>query len=67
VGRHFREGDVVGINPYISHRNKAVFGEDADSFRPEKWLASKDQSREMERHYMAVSYAYLPRQVMFLT
>jgi cytochrome P450 len=66
VGRHFREGDVIGINPYVSHRNKTVFGEDPDSFRPERWLVAKDQSREMERYSMAVSYASSPLQVMLL-
>ncbi|KAK0702300.1 cytochrome P450 [Lasiosphaeris hirsuta] len=31
-------GTAVGINPYITGRNKDVFGEDADEFRPERWL-----------------------------
>jgi hypothetical protein len=66
VGRHFRAGDVVGINPYVSHRNKAVFEEDVDSLRPERWLVAKDLSREMERYSMAVSYSSYPLQVMLL-
>jgi hypothetical protein len=38
----------------------------ADSFRPDRWLVAKDQSREMERYSMAVSYASFPLQIMFL-
>lgn len=31
-------GSIVGINPYILCRNKEIFGEDAEEFRPERWL-----------------------------
>ncbi|KAF5545701.1 cytochrome P450 monooxygenase [Fusarium napiforme] len=30
-------GVAVGLNPYIIGRNKEVWGEDADEFRPERW------------------------------
>jgi cytochrome P450 len=29
---------VVGINPWVLHRNQDVFGEDVDEFKPERWL-----------------------------
>lgn len=39
------QGDVhvpanvqMGASPYIIHRNEAIFGADADKFRPERWL-----------------------------
>jgi cytochrome P450 len=56
-GRHFPEGTTVGINPFVAHRNKAVFGDDAESFRPERWLVGNDELREMDRYLMTVRYA----------
>lgn len=37
-GRYIPEGTVVGVNPWVVHRDKSVFGEDAESFRPDRWL-----------------------------
>jgi cytochrome P450 len=34
----------VGINPYVVNRNKDVFGHDADTFRPERWLQAAGES-----------------------
>lgn len=31
-------GSILAFNPYVICRNKDVFGEDADDFRPERWL-----------------------------
>lgn len=31
-------GTIIGVSPYITNRNRTVFGEDADKFRPERWL-----------------------------
>ncbi|OLN97617.1 Pisatin demethylase 2 [Colletotrichum chlorophyti] len=42
-GRFFPEGTIVGINTWVQHRNKAVFGQDADHFRPERWLTDDEQ------------------------
>ena len=39
----------VGCNPCIVHLDPQVFGEDADTFRPERWLDSEARSREMDR------------------
>ncbi|KAJ5505162.1 hypothetical protein N7463_008036 [Penicillium fimorum] len=39
-------GSIVGINPYIVGRNTSVWGEDAEEFRPERWL--RDETRETE-------------------
>lgn len=37
-GSFVAPGCAVGINPYVMGRNRSVYGEDADSFRPERWL-----------------------------
>ena len=37
-GRVIPPGTKVGINAWVSSRSKAYFGEDADVYRPERWL-----------------------------
>jgi cytochrome P450 len=44
----FPAGVVVGCNPYIIHRDKTVFGPDAETFRPERWLDEK-RAKEMDK------------------
>lgn len=59
AGRHFRKGDVVGTNSWVSHYDTNVFGPDADSFRPERWLQAQQgdhaKFKKMEASYMPVS------------
>jgi len=45
-GRFVPGGTVVGMNPWTIHRNKAVFGKDADMFRPERWMEEKEVVNE---------------------
>ncbi|KAM0426442.1 hypothetical protein ACHAPT_008133 [Fusarium lateritium] len=43
-------GTEVAVNGWVVHRDKQVFGQDADDFRPGRWLeADKDTLRAMER------------------
>ncbi|CAG7915603.1 unnamed protein product [Penicillium olsonii] len=48
-GHHIPAGSVVGLNPYVVARNKSVWGEDADVFRPERWL--RDEKLETEEEF----------------
>lgn len=43
-GSHVPAGSFVGMNPYIVGRNKSIFGEDADTFKPDRWLKQKGES-----------------------
>lgn len=45
-GRYVPAGCIVGMNPYIIGRNKSVWGQDSEKFRPERWL--RDEIRETE-------------------
>ena len=41
-------GYRIGMNPFIVQRDTNLFGEDAESFRPERWLnADASQLRRM--------------------
>ncbi|KAI0432674.1 cytochrome P450 [Xylaria sp. FL1042] len=52
-GRFFPAGTIVGINSWVAHRNKQVFGADADEFRPERWLTSEeDKLATMNRQWI---------------
>ncbi|OJI96132.1 hypothetical protein ASPVEDRAFT_118953 [Aspergillus versicolor CBS 583.65] len=53
-GKFIPEGYVVGMNPWVIGRDKGVYGEDADEFRPERWLdADPERLKEMERSSLA--------------
>ncbi|KAL4875796.1 cytochrome P450 [Aspergillus karnatakaensis] len=45
AGRFFPEGVVLSVNAWVIHRNPEIFGEDCDSFNPERWLDKERVSR----------------------
>ena len=51
-GHRIPAGTSVGCNPIALHRNKDIFGDDAEEFVPERWLrcGNEDQRRVMERY-----------------
>ncbi|EJC97640.1 cytochrome P450 monooxygenase [Fomitiporia mediterranea MF3/22] len=53
-GKHFPEGTVLSVPTYTIHRDKEVWGEDADTFRPERWFEG-DKST-MQKVFNAYSY-----------
>lgn len=55
AGRTFPPGTTVGINAWVAHRNQSIFGPDANSWRPERWLEIEEQSRggEVEKYFLA--------------
>lgn len=56
-GEYLPAGTVVGVNAAVIHRNKGIFGEDADDFRPERWdqTQSTMDVAQMERTLLTVS------------
>ncbi|ELR08254.1 hypothetical protein GMDG_03055 [Pseudogymnoascus destructans 20631-21] len=53
-GHFIPEGTVVGISGWATQRDKQVFGDDAESYRPERWLdADEKQVRVMDRSTLA--------------
>ncbi|KAK1519518.1 uncharacterized protein CCOS01_11169 [Colletotrichum costaricense] len=54
-GTHFPPGTLIGINPWVAHRNAKVFGTDAADFMPERWdpqHASSETLAVMEQYYL---------------
>jgi cytochrome P450 len=49
-GKFLPEGTIVGCNVWTIHRDKNFYGEDADEFKPERWLSDdKEKVNGMER------------------
>lgn len=52
-GRYFPAGTNVGVNPWVAHRNRQIWGPDAEEFRPERWTdRSEDELRDMNAVFM---------------
>ncbi|KAF9889804.1 hypothetical protein FE257_006894 [Aspergillus nanangensis] len=54
AGRYLPAGATVGINAWVLHRNEAIFGDDVEEFRPERWLQEdKAKLSLMEQNFLA--------------
>ncbi|PLB50941.1 cytochrome P450 [Aspergillus steynii IBT 23096] len=50
-GYHLPPDTTVGVNAWVLHRNPTIFGADADTYRPERWLeATPEQKVEMKKY-----------------
>lgn len=47
-------GTTVGCNPVSLHRSRDIFGDDAESFRPERWLGGGDDGGDEEERIRAM-------------
>lgn len=68
-GRFVPGGTVVGCNSWAIHRNRAVFGEDTDNYRPERWLEDGEKAKEMNRTMFQFStgkYACIGKNIALL-
>lgn len=45
---------MVGINAWVVHRDHTVFGADAESWRPERWLCERAERKRMEDTLLTV-------------
>ena len=57
LGVHLPEDTVVGTNAWVLHRDKEIFGEDVEAFRPERWIEfPADQVRDMRKNIFTVNF-----------
>ena len=55
LGHYLPEGTAVGGSPYVVNRHKGMFGEDAEFWRPERWLEKDDShKRKLESAMLTV-------------
>ena len=44
----------VGVNAYVAHANREIFGEDVEAFRPERWLEDQEAVTRMDNYFFTV-------------
>ncbi len=52
AGHSFPGGLIAGMNPNTVHRDREIFGHDADDYRPERWL--EGDAARMDKHILQV-------------
>lgn len=48
AGYEVPPGTVVAVNAWVLHRRKDIFGDDVETYRPERWIPRPDHDQEME-------------------
>ena len=54
--KHIPEGTEIAATPYIIHRNRKIFGANADIWRPERWLEDPWRTGQMHRYGIWFGY-----------
>jgi len=65
AGEMFPGGTRVGVNAAVVQRDRRIFGEDADSFVPERWFRA--DAKRMERYMFVVRNPILLKLPLSLT
>ena len=64
-GHAFAGGTVVGMSPWVVNRHRPTFGDDADAWRPERWLGlNAEQYKRLENSMLTVSHRQYIRQTL---
>ena len=56
---------IVGISPIAMNRSKAIYGEDANEFNPDRWLIDDVKFRYMDSHLATVRPVTFSLKVVF--
>lgn len=55
-GRQVPIGTEVAMNPWITHRDKNMYGDDAEEFYPDRWLVDPAAAKTYEKYNLAWGY-----------
>jgi cytochrome P450 len=56
-GKVIPPGTEVACNPWIIHRDRKIYGADADVWRPERWLENNGEAgKVLEKYNLALGY-----------
>jgi cytochrome P450 len=53
-GQWYPGGTRCALNGWVLHRDKAVFGQDADIYRPERWTDDEERAKFMDKYMCQV-------------
>lgn len=60
-GEFIPAGTIVGMNGWVVHRDRDVFGDDADQWRPERWLEADESTKaRMDQGLLTVREIFTP-------
>lgn len=62
-GEYFPEGTILSVPTYSIHRDKEVWGEDSEDFRPERWFEGGSE-KDKERQKTFNPFSFGPRCVL---
>jgi cytochrome P450 len=62
-GEFIKGGTLVGMNSWVVHRNRDLYGQDCDEWNPNRWLCESDKRRKMENALLTVSSNFPTQQV----
>jgi cytochrome P450 len=55
-GKWAPAGTEITCNPWMLHRDKRLYGGDANSFKPERWMENETRTRELLKYNFAFGY-----------
>lgn len=55
AGKFFPGGTIVSVPAYTIHRDKSIYGQDADEYNPDRWIKAENRS-QMEKYFSPFSH-----------